>query len=178
MISETNIHVEVVLDIIFACLNHIMFMREQIPLPLISLIQQSSLDPQLSSLKSAQAQRKVEDFIKNYNSLKDCIEEICHTISISSVNILIGPTISTPREVFSLRFPSQDFCERSIAPSERKRKNICQRVIRQMISHWSQVTPYLLLSFFLTTPLGKAIPTPSSNKYICFYLALLPLLYS
>ena len=59
---------------------------------------------------------------------------------IAEVQLIFGPNIAAPKEIYCLHFPSPPFgCEKFEDISEKKHKECLRRSVRSYIQHWAEV---------------------------------------
>lgn len=153
----TSLSPEDISHLIITFLSHLMYIREQSPLP---LSRNRSTIPETENMnitterqpRRSIAQRKQEKVKANFQLLCDGIEAICVNYVIRTAVVSIGPTLTSPREIYLLKFTSSEGAELVLAPmaelslhasgphARRDPRIYSRRLVRTLVSHWSEAT--------------------------------------
>jgi hypothetical protein len=122
---------EIVGELAITFLGHIMYMREQLPLPILSI--PSILQGQE---KKTPKLRKLQLFYDKWILIKEEIRQMCTQYDVSAIYISIGPTLSSSREIFCLHFPfSYESTDENC--SDILIKTSCRKLVRHLIENQS-----------------------------------------
>lgn len=136
----THLDSQLVAELSISILRHILFIREQVPTPVESILNNDLLSCHRPTI------RKIESFIHDLCNVEMNIKSICSRTAIKEIQIL-GPSITSPKEVYSINFPfhKDRDCQGDIIP-EKMRRECVRRAIRTYIQHWGEVDCQPLLS--------------------------------
>lgn len=146
--------VNVIRDIILSFWGHILFIRNQIPMPMKNFtdgalnIQTSATGPKSKSKSSGI--KKLLDFDLRYQNLSKSLTLLLASMDrndkfreIASVCVMIGPSASsTLREAYHLDFDHdcKSFDDIRVPCSQNQREQCKRQLVRTMISNWDSET--------------------------------------
>lgn len=126
-----------------AFMSHVMYMRQQVPQP-VSII----LSDLKSSIVTDRNMRKQILFANTFNEMSTQVQQICDNYVISSTSVIIGPTITSSREIYKLNFISTVSCNTPLSlehdhrsdeiTSDRMVANVVHKLLRTLVAHWSE----------------------------------------
>jgi hypothetical protein len=167
-------------DLIVCFWGHILYIRNQIPLPLSNITGEAvtklfEIDGQLRS--TSQTQKKLMKFNERFQSLSTSIDLLLsdpqrnvNLVKLTTVCIMVGPSPSNSlREAYFVHFDSSD--DRStnnglFQATERKRYQVKRQLVRTMISNWCPLTNSTpIMNCFLAFHIkGSAASNPSEQQ--------------
>jgi len=98
---------EVIQECLLELIKHVIFMRQQVPYPIITLENHYVMEKKKwnqdctgsFNSKAYRAWRKLEAFVETFQAVADSIRNIINgTISVQKVVVILGSTIFTPKE--------------------------------------------------------------------------------
>lgn len=145
-------------ELIITAFAHILFMREQIPEPVTGL--RNTIEPLISKGRgNSMYIRKLQKFISCFDAIELAVNSVCSSGPIDEVVLMIGATVTSPREIYVLHLPSDCWCH-SADISARARNECCRRVVRDMVGMWTEVysnhcPPVTTNSYIAISPSSK-----------------------
>jgi hypothetical protein len=148
------LNVTVLKDIILSFWGHILYIRNQIPLPISNITGealQKSVAADCHIRSKAQTLKKLLKFDLQFQSLSDSLDLLLGDLerhgklnNLRTLAVMIGPSSSsTLREVYYIHFEGESVIDLSNNILQVTKKNcdqIKRQLIRTMISSWSPVT--------------------------------------
>lgn len=122
---------DLVVDLLLGSLKHILFIMELIPVP----FEQLKLSEELTHRRAVK--RKVEHLIEQFMMVEQDLKVMSSRVGVEDAQIIFGPSVTSPKMIFSFHFPPSRADNASTIITDKKRKACMRKVIRSFIEHWT-----------------------------------------